>query len=110
VKGYKDKVLLAGSIADWQEQVDEMAARQDSPDLKVQESFRQESYDFAYHHAEWLKELAELRNSVPRLKELNDSLQRRVQQLIEDNQKLRDKKAALADVIADLAMDLKARE
>lgn len=42
--------------------------------------------------------------------ELLKSTMAQCRRLQEDNQKLRDEKAALSDVIADLRMDLKARE
>jgi len=51
-----------------------------------------------------------LSEKLARAMELLESTQRQSQRLQDENQELRDEKAALADVIADLRMDLKARE
>jgi hypothetical protein len=52
----------------------------------------------------------ELATKLERCEEVLDSAHRQNRNLIDANIKLKDQKAALADVIADLKLDLKARE
>lgn len=52
----------------------------------------------------------EQKAKLDRYDEILDSAHRQNRRLIEDNIKLKEQKAALGDVIADLKMDLKARE
>ena len=65
-----------------------------------------------YHQAmvRWLEELVNLRNSVPRLNELLGSTRNQCENYRQEIRTLKEKNIALADVIADLQMDIKARE
>lgn len=65
-----------------------------------------------FHEARvtWLKELLRHRLGMVRTDELLESTKGQCNRLQEENRRLREEKAALADVIADLKMDIKARE
>jgi len=65
-----------------------------------------------YHdmRACYFKELVNLRNNHSRALELNESMSKRINQLLDEVRTFKEQKAALADVIAELKMDLKATE
>lgn len=78
-----------------------------SNDISTEE---REEDPFHANRAKWLKELVNLRHSVPRLNELLESTRNQCESYRQEIQRLKDEKVALADVIADLKMDLKARK